>query len=240
MKRLSKKKCVFRRGGKTQWGNRGNFNGDNSRYKKDILRGDTSSTSHLVESTETNNQPPPLPPPIPTRNSPIISTHSSYRQVPITVPVTYPQASSLPGFRPLPPQRSYSPNGDDLDEDDPNLNAVPLPSTRSRTTPFGSRKSLTESLHSLRSNQQSAIQLPTKKRSNDVPAPLLPKRDERSASPKSPQSKNDYQHHHYHNPAHLRAAQQTGQFDQDVSSEDDEQIQRQFQNTNEGSPVSIR
>lgn len=201
-----------------------------------------SSASHLVESTEHNsNQGPPLPPPppIPTRGSPITSTHSSYRQV----PVSYPQASSLPGFRQLPPQRSYSPDVDDLDEDESNLNSVPLPSNRSRTAPFGSRKSLTESIQSLRSNQQSALQLPTKKRSNDAPPlppppPTVPKRDDKSASPRSNHSKKDYQQHFYHNPAQLRA-QQMGHAVPNLSSDEDEQIQQQqFDNTNEGSPVS--
>lgn len=235
---------MFSKPGKPQWGARGNINGENTaRYKKDVLRGDTSSTSHLVESAENHHTnsggPPPLPPPIPSRGSPVTSTHSSYRQATVSVPLNYNQASSLPGFRPLPPQRSYSPADDDLDEDDSNLNPVPMPSSRSRQAPFGSRKSLTESIQSLKSNQQSALHLPTKKRSNEPPQPIIPKRDEKSASPKSLEGKKDYQHHHYHNPAQLRA-QQRGKLDQGNSSEEEElQHQQRFDDTNEDAAVCI-
>jgi hypothetical protein len=177
------------------------------------------------------------------------STHSSYRQAPVSVSLSYRQASALPGFRPPPPPvRSYSPDQDDVDEVDSTINTVPLTTNRSRTTtPFGSHKSLSESIQSLRSNQQPALSLPVKKRSHEppplpppLPAPILPKRDQRTPSPKSFDAKKDYQHHHYHNPAQLRAQQQRAK-NNDVSSEDDEfeQQQQQLNNATEDSAVCI-
>ena len=81
-----------------------------------------------------------------------------------------------------------------------------------------------------------------KKRSNEpppLPAPMVPKRDQKTPSPKSFESKRDYQHHHYHNPAQLRA-QQKRTNNEEVSSEDEElQHQKQLNDTNEDSAVSI-
>jgi len=173
------------------------------------------------------------------------STHSSYRQAPVSVSLSYRQASALPGFRPPAPIRSYSPDQDDVDEVDSNINTMPLTTNRSRTTtPFGSHKSLSESIQSLRSNQQSALSLPVKKRSHEppappLPAPLIPKRDQRTPSPKSFDAKKDYQHHHYHNPAQLRAQQQRTT-NNDTSSEDEElENQKQLNNVTEDSAVCI-
>jgi hypothetical protein len=91
------------------------------------------------------------------------STHSSYRLAPVSFPLSYRQTSSLRGFRPSPPTRSYSPDQDDGDKIDASINAMPLTTNRSRTnTPFGSHKSLSKSIQSLRSNQQPALSLPVK------------------------------------------------------------------------------
>jgi hypothetical protein len=174
------------------------------------------------------------------------SRNSSYRQPPINVSLSYRQASTLPGSRPPPPPtRSYSPYPDDVDDNDSNLNTMPLTTNRSRTiTPLGSRKSLTESIQSLRSNQQPALSLPVKKRSHEppppaLPPPMVPKRDQPTPSPKSFEAKTDYQHHHYHNPAQLRAQQQRTT-DNDVSSEDEELAQQQrLNNATEDTEVCI-
>lgn len=174
----------------------------------------------------------------------MISTHSSSRQAPVAVSLSYRQASSLPGFRPPVPTRSYSPDQDDVDEVDSNINTMPLTTNRSRTTtPFGSHKSLTESIQSLRSNTQPALSLPVKKRSQEpppLPAPMVPKRDQRTPSPKSFDSKKTYQHHHYHNPAQLRSQQQK-EINNDISSDDEEfqQEQQKLNNVKEDSAVSI-
>jgi len=156
------------------------------------------------------------------------STHSSYRQAP-SVSLSYRQASALPGFRSTIPIKSYSPEQDEVDEMSASINAMPLTINRSRTnTPFGSHKSLSESVQSLRSNQQPILSLPVKKRLHDPPT--LPKRE---PSPKLIEAKKDYQHHHYHNPAQLRAQQQTKT--ENTSSEEDE-IEHQ-QQINESSAV---
>ncbi|CAF3369361.1 unnamed protein product [Rotaria sp. Silwood1] len=71
-------------------------------------------------------------------------------------------------------------------------------------------KSLSDSIPSLRSNQQPALSLPVKKRSHEpppLPVLMIPKRVQRTQSSKSFQVKKNYQHHHYHNPAQLRAQQ---------------------------------
>ncbi|CAF3369527.1 unnamed protein product [Rotaria sp. Silwood1] len=68
----------------------------------------------------------------------------------------------------------------------------------------------TNSIPSLRSNQQPALSLPVKKRSHEpppLPVLMIPKRVQRTQSSKSFQVKKNYQHHHYHNPAQLRAQQ---------------------------------
>ena len=117
---------------KARWGRGSDIPADFPKYKHEVLKGDTSSTSHLVESAENNTSQPP---PVPHRPSPMTSTNSSYRQPPISAPIPYHQAANLPGFRPPPPrQRSYSPDPDDLDENDSTMNPVPLPPVRSRTT----------------------------------------------------------------------------------------------------------
>jgi hypothetical protein len=172
------------------------------------------------------------------------SRNSSYRQAPVNVSLSYRQASTLPGSRPPPPPtRSYSPYPDDADDNDSNLNTMPLAANRSRTTPFGSRKSLSESIQSIRSSQQPGLSLPVKKRSQEppptLPPPTLPKREQRTPSPRSFEAKTDYQHHHYYNPAQLRA-QQPKTTDNDVSSEDEELAQQQRLNTaTEDSAVCI-
>jgi len=171
------------------------------------------------------------------------STHSSYRQAPVSI--SYQQANAFPGSRPPPPPiRSYSPDQDDGDEMDVSVHAMPLATNRSRTTtPFGSRRSLSESIHSLRSNQQPALSLPVKKRSQEpppLPAPMVPKRDQRTPSPKSFDGKKDYQHHLYHNPGQLRAQQQRTP-NRDTSSEDEfEEQQQQLNNATEDSAVCRR
>ena len=136
------------------------------------------------------------------------STHSSYRQAPSTsVSLSYRQASALPGFRLPPPTRSYSPERED--DVSTSVNAMPLSTSRSKTnTPFGSHRSLSESIQSLRSNQQPAVCLPVKKRSNDLPL-------------RSAEVKKDYQHHHYHNPAELIPKSDN------TSSEEEEEFEQQ-------------
>ena len=233
----------FRKAPNTRWGRGNNLPPEYPQYKHEVLKGDSTSTSQLVESAESNaSQAPPLP----NRPSPMTSANSSYRQPPINVPLSYRQASALPGFRPPPPpMRSYSPTQDDVDENDSNLNVMPLTVTRSRATPsFGSRKSLTESLHSIKSNQQPAVFLPVKKRSHDapppVPAPMVPKRDQHTPSPRSFEAKKDYQHHHYHNPTQLRPQKQQKPINDDLSSEDEEfEQQQRLNNANEDSAVCI-
>ncbi len=157
--------------------------------------------------------------------------------------MSYRQASALPGFRPPPPARSYSPDQDDVDEMDSNINTVPLTTNRSRTnTPFGSHKSLSESIQSLRSNQQPGLSLPVKKRSQEpppLPAPIVPKREQRTPSPKSFGTKKDHQHHHYHNPAQLRAQQQRAKNNDASSSDEEFEQQQQLNNANEDSAVCI-
>jgi len=206
---------------------------DYSKYKNESLKGDSSSTSHLVESAETNSIQAP---PIPARPSPMTSTHSSYRQAPSTsISFSYRQASALPGFRPSIPSNSYSPEQDDGDEVSTSINAIPLTINRSRTnTPFGSHKSLSESIQSLRSNQQPSLSLPLKKRSQDPPG-ILPKREQK-ASP--PETKIDYQHHHYHNQAQLQAEHPT-KTDNTSSEEDEFENHQQTNQTSEGSAVCI-
>jgi hypothetical protein len=137
------------------------------------------------------------------------STHSSYRQPPSTsVSLSYRQASALPGFRLPPLTRSYSPEQDD--EVSTSINAIPLTINRSRTnTPFGSHKSLSESIQSLKSNQQPSISLPIKKRLQDLPI-------------KPSEGKKDYQHHHYHNPTELKNKT-------DNTSSEEEEEEQQFQ-----------
>ncbi|CAF3417419.1 unnamed protein product [Rotaria sp. Silwood1] len=211
--------------GKSRWGS---LPIDYSKYKHESLKTDSSSTSHLVESAETtsNQAPPPIPP----RPSPLISTQSSYRQTTLTtVSLSYRQASALPGFRPTNPTRSYSPEHDDADDISTSINAMPLTINRSRTnTPLGSHRSLSESIQSLRSNQQTGVLLPVKKRSHDLP-PILPKREQKTPSPNPFQAKNDYQHHHYHNPAQLRAQQQM-KTDNTSSEEEEEEFDQQQMN----------
>ena len=185
--------------GKPRWKN---LPIDYSKYKNES----SSSTSHLVETAESNSAQ--VPPPIPARPSPMTSTHSSYRQAPSTsVSLSYRQASALPGFRLPPPTRSYSPERED--DVSTSVNAMPLSTSRSKTnTPFGSHRSLSESIQSLRSNQQPAVCLPVKKRSNDLPL-------------RSAEVKKDYQHHHYHNPAELIPKSDN------TSSEEEEEFEQQ-------------
>ncbi|CAF1125679.1 unnamed protein product [Rotaria sordida] len=214
---------------KSRWGS---LPIDYSKYKHESLKTDSSSTSHLVESVETTSMQ--VPPPVPPRPSPLISTQSSYRQTPLTsVSLSYRQASALPGFRPSNPTRSYSSEHDDADDISTSINAMPLTINRSRAnTPLGSRRSLSESIQSLRSNQQTGISLPVKKRSHDLP-PILPKREQKTPSPNSFQAKNDYQHHHYHNPTQLRAQQQIKT--DNTSSEEEEFEQQQMNQISEDS-----
>ena len=213
---------------------KGNLPPDYSKYKHAPLKGDSSSTSHLVDSAESSASQPP---PVPNRPSPMLNRHSSTNQPPLNVSIPYRQASAFSDIRPpQPPTRSYSPEPDDIDDNESNLNTMPLTANRSRTTPFGSRKSLSESIQSLRSNTQSALTLPMKKRTQEaVPPPVLPKRDQRTPSPKSSEVKKEYQHHHYHNPAQMRSQQQRAA-DNDVSSEDEE-LQQRLNNANEDSAV---
>ena len=209
--------------GKSRWGG---LPIDYSKYKHESLKTDSSSTSHLVESAETNSIQAP---PVPVRPSPMTSTHSSYRQPPSTsVSLSYRQASALPGFLPPLPAHSYSPEDDDGDEVSTSINAIPLTTTRSRThTPFGSHKSLSESVQSLRSNQQPALLLPVKKR-----LPDLPKQEQITSSPKIYGNKKDYQHHHYQNPAELRNKT-------DNTSSEEEEFEQQQKANHEVSAVCI-
>jgi len=194
--------------GKTRWGS---LPVDYSKYKNES----SSSTSHLVESAETNSIQAP---PVPARPSPMTSTHSSYRQAP-SVSLSYRQASALPGFRLPPPIRSYSPEQDD--EVSTSMNAMPLTINRPRLhTPFGSHKSLSESIQSLKSNQQPSISLPIKKRSNDLPI-------------KPSEVKNDYHHHHYHNPIELQTKN-----DNTSSEEEEFEHQQQINQTSEVSATA--
>jgi hypothetical protein len=165
----------------------------------------SSSTSQLVESAETNSIQAP---PIPARPSPMTSTHSSYRQPPSTsVSLSYRQASALPGFRLPPPIRPYSPDHDD--EISTSMNAMPLTINRPRlNTPLGSHKSLSESIQSLRSNQQPSISLPIKKRLPDLPK-----------KPSEMKKEN-----HYHNPIELQTKT-------DNTSSEEEEIEHQQQNS---------
>jgi hypothetical protein len=180
--------------GKSRWGS---LPIDYSKYKNEA----SSSTSHLVDSAETNSIQAP---PIPARPSPMTSTHSSYRQAPGTsVSLSYRQASALPGFRLPPPTRSYSPEQDD--EVSTSMNGMPLTINRSRNnTPLGSHKSLSESIQSLRSNQQPSISLPVKKRLHDLPI-------------KSSQIRKE---NHYHNPIELQTKT-------DNTSSEEEEIEHQ-------------
>ena len=214
---------IFRKQGKSRWGN---LPIDYSKCKHESLKTDSSSTSHLVESVDTNSIQ--VPSAIVNRSSPITTTssHSSYRQAPLTsVSLSYRQASALPGFHTSNPTRSFSPEHDDIDEGSSNMNPMPLINNRPRTnTTYGSHKSLSESLQSLRSNRQTPVSLPVKKSSNDAPPPILPKREQRSSSPNSSLAKNDYQHH-YHNPGQLQVKMSTKS--ENTSSEDDEEFQSQ-------------
>lgn len=215
-----------------------NPSNDYLKYKHDALQAD--STSHLVDSAESStSQGHPLPP---ARSSPTASRTSSYRQASSAMPpLSYHQASSLEGSRPRPPLRSYSPEPDDPD-------GIPLSASRSRTAPFGSQRSIAESLHSLRSTQQRQVSLPMKKRTDEsgpppVPPPMIPKRDQRTPSPRSFEPKKDSQHL-YHNPAHLRAVQQKRVNEQvldgDVDDDDDELMEQQrMNNVTEDSAVCI-
>lgn len=225
-----------KKSGKLAWGNKGNLPTDYSKYKHEPLKGDSSSTSHLVDSAESSASQPP---PVPNRPSPLLNRHAPTNQPPPNVSIPYRHASALSEVRvPPPPTRSYSPDPDDIDDHDSNLNTAPLTANRPRTTPFGSRKSLSESIQSLRSNTQPALTLPTKKRPQEsAPPPMVPKRDQRTPSPRSFEIQKDYQHHHYHNPAQMRAQQKQQTADNDVSSEDEE-LQQRLNNLNEDSVVS--
>ncbi|CAF3717085.1 unnamed protein product [Rotaria sordida] len=235
--RLPSEKLSNDKQGKNRWGHNSNLPIDyTKKYKHEVLKGDSSSTSHLVESTESSASQVP---PVPNRSSSMTSTHSSYRQAPppVPVPLAYQEANTFPGSRPPPPRRrSYTPDDDDGDDIDTSVNAMPLTITRSRTTtPFGSHKSLSESIQSLRSNQQQALSLPTKKRSHEPPpSSIISKHDQQTPSPKSFNTKKDYQHHHYHNPIQLKDQQKI--INSDASSEEDElQQQQQINNITEDS-----
>jgi hypothetical protein len=180
----------FSKQGKSRWGS---LPIDYSKYKNEA----SSSTSHLVESAETSSIQAP---PVPARPSPMTSTHSSYRQAPAAaVSLSYRQASALPGFRLPPLTHSYSPERDD--DVSTSINGMPLTINRSRTnTPLGSHKSLSESIQSLRSNQQPSISLPVKKRLQDLPIKPSEIRKE----------------NHYHNPIELQTK------NDNTSSEEDE------------------
>ncbi|CAF3831088.1 unnamed protein product [Rotaria sordida] len=175
----------FNKQGGTVWNHRSNISVDNSKkYKREVLKGDLSSTSYLVESAESSTSQSP---PVPRRPSPMASSHSSYRQTSVNISLSYQQASAFPNSYPPPTSlRSYSPDQDDDDGDDENdvsIKAMPLTANRSRTnTPFGSHKSLSDSIQSLRSNQQPALSLPVKKHSHEpspLPALMIQKPDQR-------------------------------------------------------------
>ncbi|CAF1232251.1 unnamed protein product [Rotaria sordida] len=180
----------FNKQGGTVWNHRSNISVDNSKkYKREVLKGDLSSTSHLVESAESSTSQSP---PVPRRPSSMASSHSSYRQTSVNISLSYQQASAFPNSYPPPTSlRSYSPDQDDDDGDDENdvsIKAMPLTANRSRTnTPFGSHKSLSDSIQSLRSNQQPALSLPVKKHSHEpspLPALMIQKPDQRTQTPK--------------------------------------------------------
>ncbi len=112
----------------------------------------------LVKSTATTSFQAS---PIPFRRSPMRSTHSSCCELPWTsVSLSYHQASVLPGFRSSIPTHCY-----DEDEVSTSINAIPWTINRSW---IGLHESLSESIQSLRSNHQSSLALPMKKRSNDL------------------------------------------------------------------------
>lgn len=170
----------------------------------------------------------------------MISTHSSYRQTPLAaVSLSYRQASALPGFRSSIPTHSYSPERDDVDENSTSINGIPLTTNRLRTpASLGSHKSLSESIQSLRSNQQTGVSLPVKKRSQDIP-PILPKREQKPSSPNVLDVKNDYHHHHYHNPAQLRAQQKIENDNTSSEEEEEEEVEFEHQQTNQISQDSV-
>lgn len=150
-----------RKSTKSRWGN---LPIDYSKCKQD-----SSSTSHLVESAETTSiHTNSTAPPIPSRPSALNPLQNSAN----FVSLSYRQASALPGFRPLdePYSNSMHRRYDDDDENDGDSIRRPIPMTnRSRTTtPLGSHRSLSESIQSLRSNQQPPLVLPMKKRSNET------------------------------------------------------------------------
>lgn len=144
------------------------------------------------------------------------STNSSYRQAPSTsVSLSYRQASALPGFRLPPPIRSYSPEQDD--DISTSMNAMPLTLNRSRiNTPLGSHKSLSESIQSLRSNQQPSLSLPVKKRLNDLPN-------------KPSEIKKE---HHYQNPIELQRK------NDNTSSEEEGEQQQEFERPKQINQIS--
>ncbi|CAF1592386.1 unnamed protein product, partial [Adineta ricciae] len=227
---LSDEKLANDKQGKSRWGG---LPIDYSKYKHESLKVDSSSTSHLVESAETNSLQAP---PVPARPSPMASTNSSYRQTPsTTVSFSYRQASALPGFRSTATTRPYSPTEEDHDEVSANINPMPLTYNRSRTnTPLGSHRSLSESIQSLRSNQQPALSLPVKKRTQDPPT-VLPKREQKTPAT---EVQKDYQHHHYHNPAQLQVEQQKKMTDNTSSEEEEEEGEFEAQQKNRTSDVS--
>lgn len=148
------------------------------------------------------------------------STHSSYRQAPSTsVSLSYRQASALPGFRLPPPIRSYSPEQDD--DVSTSMNPpMPLSINRSRLhTPLGSHKSLSESIQSLRSNQQPSISLPIKKRSNDLPMRTSEIKKE----------------HHYQNPIELKTKTDNTSSEEEGEEFEQQQQQKQINQIQENS-----
>lgn len=173
-------------GSKSRWGN---LPIDYSKSKVD-----SSSTSHLVESAETSSIQNVVPPVLPARPSPMTTNPTNL------VSLSYRQASALPGFRPL----------DSIDgRSNSRMNDDEIPSTiynRSRTTtPLGSHRSLSESIQSLRSNQQQhSLVLPMKKRSNDE--------------------------HHYQNPIQLQIQREQMIKSDNNTSEEDEETSRQSTN----------
>ena len=160
----------------------------------------------------------------------------SYQQTPLpSLSVSYRQASALPGFDRSSIRHCYSPERDDLDRVDSTTNAMPLILNRFRTNnSLGSHKSLSESIQSLRSNQQTGLSLPVRKRSDDHHPPTLPKREQKTSPSNLRFAKNTYQDHHYSNPAHLRTEQQNK--GKDTSSEEEFE-QQQINRTSEDSLV---
>ena len=162
-----------------------------------------------------------------------MNPHSSYRQIVPTstsVSLSYRQASALPGFHPL--TIPSSTHNDDEEEDDDQISQRRIILNRSRTTtPLGSHRSLSESIQSLRSNQQPSLTLPMKKRVNDPSSSSTTtdsgenrmKRDEMNPSLRVMSVKTDYQHHHYENPLQLRNEEQKTIKCDNTSSEDDGQ-----------------